>query len=353
MTNRFIRIFLIAVLSVFLTGCIGDEDKSSEELAEEYRAEVLVNQQYAEEQFSQGNYWEAFKGAVSAGVSYVASKAIDIYKYILGSKGSYRVEESRLRLHKKSIGSVAENFAQKSKHIAIDHFDGGKKIPLGEMVLKYAMAGAQNNGTVYKQRLVATIQLHESAYTKPQLSLLCNTNGTVDFGIGQVNTVSWEGICRGMVNMDIITTATNLCRQYRANPDSFIVDGKKVGFNTFTIKYFERHRNLNETALTRLPNSPFNPIVNSRCTLRHLEEDFKIAQRSYKCENLYKISRGKFACTPQTMQYDYTAVALMVYGGVNYKMLASGVRYGNQTFDDYMAEFRAAYAALFREPPPF
>jgi len=351
-----IRIFLIAVLSVFLTGCTGDkdedEDKSLDEMAEEHRAETLVNQQYAKDQFSQGNYWEAFKGAVSAGVSYVASKAIDIYNYILRSKGSYRVEESRLQLHK-SAASVAENFAQKSKHIAIDHFDGGKKIPLGEMVLKYAMAGAQNNGTVYKQRLVATVQLHESAYTKPQLSLLCNTNGTVDFGIGQVNTVSWNGVCRGMVDINIITTVTNKCGEYLKNPGSFKVDGKKVGFGTFIIKYFERYYNLNETALTRLPNSPFNPIVNSRCTLKHLEEDFRIAQRSYKCENLYKISRGKFACTPQTMQYDYTAVALMVYGGVNYKMLASGVRYGNQTFDDYMTEFRAAYAALFREPPPF
>jgi hypothetical protein len=212
---------------------------------------------------------------------------------------------------------------------------------------------------------VATVQLHEASVDKKgneQLSLLCNDNSSVDFGIGQVNTVSWGDLCKGMADGDIVRTATDICSKYRKNPNYYkqkygkIINGKlQFNINSFIVETLVQSYK-GEANLVRYEKSPFNPIVNSRCTYRHLESDFQTARRMFPdCRSLESVDRFRCSGDPT---FDYAAVALMAYGGLRKQMLVNNVRLKSggevkQTFDDYMAEFRAAYSAIYKEPPPF
>lgn len=377
MNSRFVKILSIAILSAFLTGCIGDIGQDNQNTAEDYEeksiddySKALADMEYAKQQFNQGNYINAAKGVFYAVKNFVSSKADEILGYMMQSRGSFVIDQSKIT-HKrgiKGIGDIAKEFADKSKEPAIDYYDGGKTIPLGQMAIKYSsMIGAERNATPLRQKLVATIQLHEAAnyYGNAQLSILCNSDKTVDFGIGQVNTKSWKSICKDLVNVDfqnkersIVALATDICE----NPQTYIkkysdiVKGKKkFNINSFILEILKLNFG-GEIGLTRDPRSPFNPITNSRCTYRHLDEDFNTVRRNYSCSTMEWT--GRFRCSGNPSDYDYTALALMQYGGLKKGMLKNDIRLGKpgavqQTFDDYMAEFRAAYAALFKEPPPF
>jgi hypothetical protein len=374
MNSRFAKIISIAVLSAFLTGCIGDssQDNSAEDYEEKHiedYSKAKADLDYAKEEFNQGNYLNATKGAMNAIGNYVAAGVDKILEYMAQSKGSYRIDPHRLVGHKGDLKSVALTFASKSKTIVTDYYDGGQKIPLGQMVLKYSFAvGSSRGEKPLRQRLVATIQFHEANNSKnAQLSILCNDDRrhSVDFGIGQVNTVSWSdtGPCKGMVDENIVNDATRECQRYHSNPQQYIdpVTGKPVSINVYILRMLENKYGGIEN-LVKNPKSPFNPITNTMCSYRHLDADYATARNLFRsCSSLESISGGKFRCSGSSnLDSDYAAVALIAYGGITKEMVALGIRLRNkktgeikQTIDDYLAEFRASYSALFKEPPPF
>lgn len=379
MNSRFAKVISIALLSAFLTGCMGDNSQSNQNnTAEDYEEKSIddyskakADYDYAKDEFGQGNYLNAAKGMVNAVVNFTKSEVDVVLKNILQSRGSFQVDESKFAVRignrKRTLQDVAKEFASKSMQTAIDYYDNDKRIPLGQLVMKYSsMIGAERNATPLRQRLVATIQLHESDNTNgnAQLSILCNndTEHTVDFGIGQVNVKSWTSFCKDLVDQgkgSIVATAFEKCQDYHIHPENYRDPrtGKLIRFKTYIIELF-KNKYGSEEALVRNPRSPFNPITNSKCTYRHLEEDFiEVSKMFQNCQSIQVTSMGKFRCTGNP-EFDYNALALMKYGGLNKRMLARDVRLGSgdnvtQTFDDYMAEFRAAYAALFKEPPPF
>jgi hypothetical protein len=375
MNSRIVKILSIALLSAFLTGCMGDSSQDNQNnSAEDYEeksvddfSKAKADYDYAKDEFNQGNYLNAAKGVFNAAVNFVASKVDEILGYMSKSSGSYKIDTNRL-VHNKNLRNVALTFASKSKTIATDYYDGEKPIPLGQMVLKYSsIVGPSGKGSI-RQRLVATIQFHEANDSKDaQLSILCNNDSrhSVDFGIGQVNTVSWSGngTCKGMVDEDIIATATKKCMDYYTHPQNYIdpTTGKKVNINVYIQRLLENKYG-GKTNLVRNPRSPFNPITNTACSYRHLNADFQTAYSLFRtCSSLESVSGGKFRCSGSPdPDFDYAAVALIAYGGITKGIISSGIRLQNrntgeiiQTIDDYLAEFRAAYAALYKEPPPF
>jgi hypothetical protein len=373
MNSRFVKILSIAMLSAFLTGCMwdGSQDNSAEDYNEKSvddYSKASADMEYAKQQFNQGNYLNAVEGVFNAVKNYVSSTVNEILGYMTKSSGTFVIDEARMAGHK-NLREVAKLFADKSTKMAIDYYDGGKAIPLGQMVLKYpSIVGAsQNQNPAIIQRLVSTVQLHEATNYdgKAQLSLLCNTDSTVDFGIGQVNTRSWlppYGSCKGMVDENIVRTATNICADYNSHKQDYyakygkVVNGKlRFNINSFIVELLVRNHG-GEANLVRDEKSPFNPIVNSKCTYRHLRADFDTVTRIYKCE--VREWTGRFRCSKNSEGSDYIALTLMQYGGLKKEMLRRNIRLGRpgavqQTFDDYMAEFRAAYSALYKEPPPF
>jgi len=371
MSSGLVKILAIAMLSVFLAGC---SDNDSNKSAEDYKeksiddySKAAADIEYTKQQFNQGNYINAAEGVFHAAKNFVSSTVNEILGYIAKSKGSFILDQRNITVKKgiRGIEDIAKLFADKSKSKAIDYYSGGEYVPLGQMVLRYSSVEAEPNVNPLRQRLVATIQLHESdnKHGQAQLSLLCNGDKTVDFGIGQVNTRSWlDGSCKGMADKDIVNTATKICAEYRLNPNDFkcrygkIINGKcELNVNAYIVELLVRSYG-GEVNLVRNPTSPFNPILNARCTYRHLNEDFKTATRLFpNCKSLEAV--GRFRCTGN-LDSDYTAVALMAYGGLKKEWLINNARLRSgdtviQTFDDYMAEFRSAYAALYKEPPPF
>jgi hypothetical protein len=165
-----------------------------------------------------------------------------------------------------------------------------------------------------------------------------------------------------MVDEEIVLKATKKCIDYHEHPENYRhpITGEQVNINVYILKYLENEYG-GKINLVRNPKSPFNPITNTMCSYKHLKADFKVAYgQKYSCSELQRLSNNRFACTPQTQEFDHTAIALIAYGGIKDWMIREGVRLKNsktgkiyQTIDDYLAEFRASYAALFKEPPPF
>jgi hypothetical protein len=362
--NRLSKIAIISIMSSFLIGCgIGGQDANNsqngddqdpQEVAEEYAGMSEADFQYAVQQAKEFKFDQAALGFAAAAKEFTVSK---YYSLVYAGKSSYRLNINQ------DVGSkTMANFLAKARRQAPDYYQG-KVVQVGSMVIAYPqiVAKSLNINDSSLQRLVSTVQLHESA-NNPQLSILCNYNGTVDFGMGQVNAVSWQSkqLCYGMVDDALIRTANNLCKQYGfGNKTNALIRQTLINMIAgksldSVIKSYSDVTNQDIIKAVANKKSPFNPITNTTCSYKHLQYDLVTAQRLYKtCDQLREGSKTRFTCPgSKPTEFDYWAIALVNYGGNTKKVLYTGRRFGS-TIDDYINEFRSAYVVLYGDRPPF
>lgn len=329
-------------------------DQDPQEVAEEYEGMSEADFQYALQQAKEFKFDQAALGFAAAAKEFTVSK---YYNLVYAGKSSYR-----LNIDPKTGSQTMSNFVVKARRQTPDYYQG-KIMQVGSMVIAYPEMVAKmlhvNDPSL--QRLVSTVQLHESGNI-PELSILCNTNGTVDFGMGQVNAVSWESkqLCYGMVEDALITTANNLCKKYGfGNKTNALIRQTLINMiagkslNSI-IKDYTDLTNKDVIKAVTYEKSPFNPITNTKCSYKHLQYDLATAHHLYKtCEQLREGSKTRFTCPgDKPSDYDYWTVAIVNYGGNTKNVLYTGKRFGS-TLDNYINEFRSAYVVLYGDRPPF
>jgi hypothetical protein len=362
--GRFVKILSIAILSAFLTGCIGSNNQQQEqqdlskEEQEAYENNEMASADYdnAIKNLKEGNIIDAGKGFYSAAKEFIKGKISELTILVKSGQSSFQLGLRDKYVDEKTIKHV--NTFYRKAQTTVKDFIVGDRISFGDMVKRYSSNVTKDD----IQRLIATVELHEAGVgssdkedSHPFYSILCNTNCTVDFGFGQINTISWigqdkkgihfKGPCEGMVDPIIIKKATEKCQSMcRPNDDLH----KEI--RAEIIRYF---RDKNSDPI-RDPHSPFNPITNATCTYKHLKADLiAVINRYDNCNKLRADNLPVFKCVGTPSKFDYWTLALVEYGGNTNKAIKSGIRYGNTTLDEYISEFRSAYVILYGDRPPF
>lgn len=369
MNDRLAKILSIALLSAFLTGCIGGGSNNSstnqqQEVAKEeqeaYENGEMASANYddAIKKLKEGNIVDAGKGFYTAAKDFIKSKINELMVLVKSGQSSFQLG---LRDQKEKVDEyTAKNissFYNRARTMVTD-FIVGDKILYGDMVKRYASSATKDDF----QRLIATVELHEATVgasdkvdSHPFYSILCNDNCTVDFGFGQVNTISWIGLdknghhnkgpCEGMVDPVVIRKATEMC-QSMCKPNNDL----HKGIRAYIINYF---RSKNSDPI-RDPHSPFNPFVNAACTYKHLQADLSNVKNRYdNCNKLRVNGLPVFRCVGSPSKFDYWTLTLVEYGGNTDKALKSNVRYKGTSLEEYISEFRSAYTVLYGDRPPF
>jgi hypothetical protein len=366
MSRRFVKIISIATLSVFLTGCIGDNNSSSqqqeqakeEQEAYEYGVMASANYDEAMKNLKEGNIVDAGKGFYTAAKDFIKSKIHELMALVKSGQSSFQLglRDKEEMVNKYTVENISSFY--KKAHTPVRDFIVGDKIPYGDIVKRYASSTTKDDF----QRLIATVELHEAAVggtdnpdDHPFYSILCNSNCTVDFGFGQVNTISWigkdvkghhnKGPCEGMVDPVVIRKATEMCQSI-CKPNNNL----HKGIRAYIINYF---RSKNSDPI-RDPHSPFNPFVNAACTYKHLQTDLLNVRKRYdNCDKLHVNGLPVFRCVGSPSKFDYWTLTLIEYGGNTDNAIKKNIRWGKTTLEAYISEFRSAYTVLYGDRPPF
>jgi hypothetical protein len=301
----------------------------------------------------EGNIIDAGKGFYSAAKEFISSKIDELWVVVKNGQSSFQLGLRDKKIQEKTAKNI--NTFYRKAHTPVKDFIVGDRINFGDIVKRYSSSVAKDKF----QRLIATVELHEAGVgssddedSHPFYSILCNANGTVDFGFGQVNTISWigrnvknthfKGPCEGMVDPVIIRQATDICQGVKNS-------SANKAIRAAVIKYF---RSKNSDPI-RDPRSPFNPITNATCTYKHLQADLSSVKRYKSCDQLHVDGLPVFKCVGSPSEFDYWTLALVEYGGSTDKAIKSGIRYKGTTLEAYISEFRSAYVILYGDRPPF